>query len=99
MRLHKFAIGQLVDFDTRIEPTPRTKGPYQVLRVLPADDDSTPLVYRIKSQAEPFERNANEYEIVAADSPLVVRSATPDKQNPKAGAEKAGGGHRARLGG
>jgi hypothetical protein len=99
MRLHKFAIGQLVDFDTRIGPTPRTKGPYQVLRVLPADDDSTPLVYRIKSEAEPFERNANEYEIVAADSPLVLRSAPPDKQKPKAGAEKAGGRHRARPGG
>jgi hypothetical protein len=97
MRLHKFAIGQFVDFDTRIEPTPRTKGPYQVLRVLPVDDDSTPLVYRIKSQAEPFERNANEYEIVAADSPLVVRSSPSDKQN-KAGAEKAGGRHRTRLG-
>ena len=32
MTPQKFAIGQLVDFDTRIEPTPRTKGPYQVLR-------------------------------------------------------------------
>ena len=61
----KFTIGQLVDFDTRIEPTPRTKGPYQVLRVLPADDEMKPRVYRIKSQAEPFERNVNEYEIVA----------------------------------
>ena len=36
MTPQKFTIGQLVDFDTRIEPTPRTKGPYQVLRVLPA---------------------------------------------------------------
>ena len=61
----KFIIGQLVDFDTRIEPTPRTKGPYEVLRVLPADDEMKPRVYRIKSQAEPFERNVNEYEIVA----------------------------------
>jgi len=66
---HKFAIGQLVDFDTkfvldtRIVPTPRTKGPYEVLRVLPAED-LKPRVYRIKSQAEPFERNANEDEIV-----------------------------------
>jgi len=37
MRLHKLAIGRLVDFDTRIEPTLRTKGPYQVLRVRPAE--------------------------------------------------------------
>ena len=70
MKLHKFALGQLVDFDakfvfdTRIVPTPRTQGPYEVLRVLPADD-LKPRIYRIKSQAEPFERNANEYEIVA----------------------------------
>ena len=69
MKPHKFAIGQLVDFDskfvfdTRIVPTPRTKGPYEVLRVLPAED-LKPRVYRIKSQAEPFERNANEDEIV-----------------------------------
>jgi len=73
---HKFAIGQLVDFDTkfvldtRIVPTPRTKGPYEVLRVLPAEDLKPRVyriksrVYRIKSQAEPFERNANEDEIV-----------------------------------
>jgi hypothetical protein len=66
---HKFAIGQLVDFDTkfvfetRIVPTARPKGPYEVLRVLPADD-LKPRVYRTKSQAEPFERSANEYEIV-----------------------------------
>ena len=66
MTPQKFAIGQLVDFDTRIEPTPRTKGPYKVLRVVPADDEMKPRVYRIKSQAEPFERNVNEYEIVAA---------------------------------
>ena len=69
MKPHKFAIGQLVDFDTkfvldtRIVPTPRTKGPYEVLRVLPAED-LKPRVYRIMSQAEPFERNANEDEIV-----------------------------------
>jgi len=65
MTPQRFAIGQIVDFGSRIEPTPRTKGPYQVLRVLPTDDETKPRVYRIKSQAEPFERNVNEYEIVA----------------------------------
>jgi hypothetical protein len=98
MTQQKFAIGQLVDYDTRIEPTPRTKGPYQVLRVLPADDDLKPRVYRIKSQAEPFERNANEYEIVAADSPSAVPLAQPAKRKPKVGVEKAGALHRAPLG-
>ncbi len=72
MVLHKFAIGQLVDFDgsfeleRRIAPTPKSKGPFEVLRVLPADDLKPP-VYRIKSSAEPFERNAEEYEIVAVE--------------------------------
>jgi hypothetical protein len=64
MTPQKFAVGQIVDFHVRTEPSARTKGPYQVLRVLPADDDKS-RVYRIKSQAEPFERNVNEYEIVA----------------------------------
>jgi hypothetical protein len=98
MTLNKFAVGQLVDFDTRIEPTPRTKGPYQVLRVLPADDEMKPRVYRIKSQAEPFERNVNEYEIVAAAGPSAAPAAQPAKRNPKAGVQKAGPLHRAPLG-
>jgi hypothetical protein len=98
MTLNKFAVGQLVDFDTRIEPTPRTKGPYQVLRVLPADDAMKPRVYRIKSQAEPFERNVNEYEIVAAAAPSAAPAAQPAKRNPKAGVQKAGPLHRAPLG-
>jgi hypothetical protein len=93
MTLNKFAVGQLVEFDTRIEPTPRTKGPYQVLRVLPADDEMQPRVYRIKSQAEPFERNANEYEIAAAPPPSAAPAAQPAKRNKAA--PKAGPLHRA----
>ncbi len=59
MALHKFEIGQIVDFDARFDferrivPTPKTKGPYQVLRVLPADD-LKPQVYRIKSSCRTF---------------------------------------------
>jgi hypothetical protein len=98
MTQQKFVIGQLVDYDTRIEPTPRTKGPYQVLRVLPADDELKPRVYRIKSQAEPFERNANEYEIIAADAPMTAPSTKAAKRKPKAGVEGADPLHRAPLG-
>jgi len=98
MMLNKFAVGQLVDFATRIEPTPRTKGPYQVLRVLPADDEMKPRVYRIKSQAEPFERNANEYEIVAAAAPPAPPATQPAKRNAKAGVQKARPLRRAPLG-
>jgi hypothetical protein len=68
MTRHKFAIGQIVDFDTKITPSPRPNGPYEVLRVLPAEDART-QTYRIKSKAEPFERSAKEYEIVAVGSP------------------------------
>ena len=66
MSQHKFAIGQIVDFDTRLAPMPRPTGPYEVTRVLPAEDART-QTYRIKSKAEPFERSAKEYEIVAVE--------------------------------
>ncbi len=64
MTPHKFAIGQIVDFDTRVTPLPRPRGPYEVMRVLPAEDVRS-RTYRIKSKVEPFERSAKEYEIVA----------------------------------
>jgi hypothetical protein len=67
MAKQKFAVGQLVDFGGRTAPTPRTKGPYRIVRVLPAEDDLRPRAYRIKSQVEPFERNVDEYEIVAVE--------------------------------
>jgi hypothetical protein len=71
MAPHKFTIGQIVDFDTRVTPMPRPTGPYEVTRVLPAEDVRS-RAYRIKSKAEPFERSAKEYEIVA------VRPATSE---------------------
>jgi hypothetical protein len=64
---HKFAIGQFVDFGAKITPSPRPSGPYEVLRVLPAEDIAS-RAYRIKSKAEPFERSAKEDEIVASPS-------------------------------
>jgi hypothetical protein len=61
---HKFAIGQIVEFDARVTPLPRPSGPFEVTRVLPAEDVRS-RTYRIKSKAEPFERSAKEYEIVS----------------------------------
>ncbi len=75
MTRHKFAIGQIVDFDTRVTPLPRPNGPYEVMRVLPAEDARS-RTYRIKSKAEPFERSAKEYEIVAVRSATSELSAT-----------------------
>ncbi|MGD0639107.1 MAG: hypothetical protein ABSC22_00040 [Roseiarcus sp.] len=43
-------------------------------RVLPAEDVRS-RAYRIKSKAEPFERSAKEYEIVAVSSPATERAA------------------------
>jgi hypothetical protein len=65
MASHKFSVGQIVDFDRRVAPKAKTCGPYQVMRVLPADDVRSQR-YHIKSETEPFARTANEYEIVAA---------------------------------
>ena len=66
MTRHKFAVGQIVDFDSRLMPMPRPSGPFEVTRVLPAEDIHS-QTYRIKSKTEPFERNAKEYEIVAVE--------------------------------
>jgi hypothetical protein len=63
---HKFAVGQFVDFDKKLTPSPRPAGPYEVTRVLPAENADA-QTYRIKSKAEPFERSAKEYEIVAVE--------------------------------
>ena len=63
----KFAIGQSVDFE-RTPLASRAKGPYEVIRVLPADGANS-RIYRIKSKVEPFERTANEYDLVAVPAP------------------------------
>jgi hypothetical protein len=63
---HKFAVGQFVDYDRKLTPSPRPAGPYEVTRVLPVENAET-QTYRIKSKTEPFERSAKEYEIVAVE--------------------------------
>lgn len=64
----KFTVGQLVEFEKSSMPAMKPTGPFEVLRVQPADDVRL-RAYRIKSKAEPFERSAREYEIVAIDIP------------------------------
>jgi hypothetical protein len=66
MTPHKFDVGQIVDFDRKLASLPKPVGPYEVTRVLPAENAAT-RTYRIKSKAEPFERSAKEYEIVAVE--------------------------------
>ena len=60
----KFAIGQFVDFDTKVTWMRKLSGPFEVVRVLPSDDVNA-RAYRIKSKSEPFERSVKEFEIVA----------------------------------
>jgi hypothetical protein len=60
----KYAVGELVDFDNRNAAARKPTGPYAVTRILPVEDGGWPS-YRVKSAAEPFERIAKEYEIVA----------------------------------
>jgi hypothetical protein len=75
MTRHKFAVGQIVDFDRKLSQSPRSTGPYEVTRVLPSEDASS-QTYCIKSKAEPFERSAKEYEIVAFSSPATELAET-----------------------
>lgn len=51
MTLHKFAIGQAVDFDKTLPSISRPKGPFEIVSVLSVDDANSPT-YRIKSKTE-----------------------------------------------
>jgi hypothetical protein len=64
----KFVVGQAVDFNKRYPWM--CGGPYEIVRVLPADEDDSPT-YRVKSQAEPFARSAKEADLVAVGSATV----------------------------
>jgi hypothetical protein len=55
MTLHKFLIGQAVDFNSRLPSMSRPSGPFEVMSVLPVDEANSPT-YRVKSEAEPFAR-------------------------------------------
>jgi hypothetical protein len=75
MTLHKFVIGQAVDFDGKLSMS-RPKGPFEIVSVLPVEDASS-LTYRVKSQAEPFSRAAKESDLVAVDMPPSQRTTEP----------------------
>jgi hypothetical protein len=65
MTLHKFLIGQTVDFDRNL---PSMRGPFEVVSVLPVDGANSPT-YRVKSKTEPFARAARESDLVAIGLP------------------------------
>jgi hypothetical protein len=74
MSPHKFVIGQAVDFNRRLPAMSR--GPFEVVSVLPADEDNSPT-YRVKSSAEPFARAAKEADLVAVGLAPVKETPAP----------------------
>jgi hypothetical protein len=61
MAHHKYKVGQLVDFSPSRSGMPTSGRQYEVVRLLPVE--AGPLLYRIKSKAETFERMARESEL------------------------------------
>jgi hypothetical protein len=61
LTLHKFRIGQLVDLAPGKRGMPASGRPYAIIRLLPPQDGQNQ--YRIKGQAETFERIAKESEL------------------------------------
>jgi hypothetical protein len=82
MAQQKFEIGQIVEHDTRSTPHSRPPGHYEVMRVLPSEEVGS-RTYRIKSNSEPFERSAKEYEIIAVDLTAAERAATAFLSRPR----------------
>ena len=83
MTLHKFMIGQAVDFDGKLSMS-RPKGPFEIVSVLPIEDASS-LTYRVKSQAEPFSRAAKESDLIAVDMPTSQRTTSSAPADPVSG--------------
>jgi hypothetical protein len=64
-RMHKFAVGQVVYFESTVRCLPGTHGTYQVTRLMPVDTDDQ-LRYRIKSAGESFERVVTENQLASS---------------------------------
>jgi hypothetical protein len=76
MTIHKFVIGQAVDFARRFPSMSRPTGPFEVVSAFPIGEDNSPT-YRVKSNAEPFARVAREADLVAIGLPPSKQTAPP----------------------
>ena len=56
----KFVVGQEVEYTPIGE---KTAGLYKIMRQMPKEEQAVDLRYRIKSQAEPYERNVLECQL------------------------------------
>jgi hypothetical protein len=66
MALHKFKVGQLVNFAPARSGMPTSGRQYEVVRLLPAE--SGELQYRVKCKGDTFERVAKESELTRRSS-------------------------------
>jgi hypothetical protein len=62
MALHKFKVGEFVDFAPSRPGVTTPGSQYEIVRLLPAD--GTVHRYRVKPKSEAFERVANESDVV-----------------------------------
>lgn len=60
-RMHKFKVGQMVDYAPNRTGMSASSRGYKIVRLLPRE--GVDVVYRIKSAAETFERVAKEQEL------------------------------------
>jgi hypothetical protein len=84
MPLHKFAIGQAVEFNSRLTAMSRPRSLFEVVSELPVDEDNSPT-YRVKRKAEPFERVAKETDLVAVGLPPSKQTAAAPWADPVSG--------------
>jgi hypothetical protein len=66
--IHKFKVGQMVDFVPSKSGVPASARSYKVLSLLPTEGGER--LYRIKTIAEAFERIARESELLRTSSPV-----------------------------
>jgi hypothetical protein len=84
MSSHIYSIGQRVSFDKRAGPYPARSGVYSIIKLLPPV--GVELQYRIKSDAEAYERVASEHELraVALAGPSLAAGSRSPTDNAEA---------------
>lgn len=66
--VHKFKVGQMVDFAPSKTGVPASARSYKIMQLLPSEGGER--LYRIKTIAETFERIARESELLRTSSPV-----------------------------
>lgn len=66
--VHKFKLGQMVDFVPSKTGVPASARSYKIVQLLPTEGGER--TYRIKNVAETFERIARESELLRTASPV-----------------------------